>query len=61
MNLSSCCIIKPRLDPTVPAEGEQPEVRVEKVLEIRRQLGEGRYSIADRLDVVIERIINDLG
>ncbi len=61
MNLSSCCTTKPRLDLAVPAEGEQPEVRVEKVLEIRRQLGEGRYSIADRLDVVIERIINDLG
>ena len=42
-------------------EDEQPEVRVEKVLEIRRQLGEGRYNIADRLDVVIERIIEDLG
>ncbi len=61
MNLSSCCITKPRLGRTARAEEEQPEVRVEKILEIRRQLGEGRYSIADRLDVVIERIINDLG
>jgi anti-sigma28 factor (negative regulator of flagellin synthesis) len=42
-------------------EDEQPEIRVEKVLEIRRQLGEGRYSIGDRLDVTIERIIEDLG
>jgi hypothetical protein len=61
MNLSSCCITEPRLGSTAPAEEEQPEIRVEKVLEIRRQLGEGRYSIADRLDVVIERIIDDLG
>jgi len=37
-----------------------PEIRVEKVLDIRRQLGEGRYSITDRLDVVIDRIIEDL-
>lgn len=36
------------------------EVRVDKILEIRRQLGEGTYSIADRLEVVIERIIQDL-
>ncbi len=36
------------------------EIRVDKVLEMRRQLGEGTYSIADRLDVVIERIIADL-
>lgn len=37
-----------------------PEIRVEKVLDIRRQLGEGRYSITDRLDAVIDRIIEDL-
>lgn len=40
---------------------EEPEIRVEKVMDIRRQLGEGRYSIMDRLDVVIDRIIQDLG
>ena len=44
----------------VLADDEQPEVRVDKVLEIRRQLGEGTYSIADRLDVVVERILADL-
>jgi hypothetical protein len=58
---SSCCISKPGSGTTALAEEEQPEIRVEKVLDIRRQLGEGRYSIADRLDVVIERIINELG
>ncbi len=39
---------------------EQPEIRVAKVLDIRRQLGAGTYSIADRLDVVIDRIIRNL-
>jgi len=39
---------------------EEPEIRVEKVLDIRRQLGEGRYSIEDRLDVVIGRILVEL-
>ena len=39
---------------------EQPEIRVDKVLEIRRQLREGKYSIAERLDVVVDRIIKDL-
>ena len=62
MNLSSSsCPAKLRPDLMIPTEEEQPEVRVEKVLEIRRQLGEGTYSITDRLDAVIERIINDLG
>jgi hypothetical protein len=42
------------------AGDETPEIRVDKVLDIRRQLGEGTYSIADRLDVVVERIIRDL-
>jgi hypothetical protein len=39
---------------------DEPEIRVEKVLDIRRQLGEGRYSVADRLDAVVDRIIADL-
>ncbi len=42
------------------AGDETPEIRVDKILEIRRQLGEGTYSIAERLDVVVERIIRDL-
>ena len=48
---------EPDLQPPQPRESE---IRVEKVLDIRRQLGEGTYSIADRLEVVIERIIEDL-
>lgn len=42
------------------AGDETPEIRVDKVLDIRRQLGEGTYSITERLDVVVERIIRDL-
>lgn len=41
-------------------EDESAEIRVDKILAIRRQLGEGTYSIEDRLDVVVERIIEDL-
>ena len=46
---------------TLLAEDERPEIRVDKVLEIRRQLGEGTYSIADRLDLVVEKIIAEIG
>ena len=45
---------------TLLAEEERQEIRVDKVLEIRRQLGEGTYSIADRLDLVVEKIIAEL-
>jgi hypothetical protein len=45
---------------TLLAEEERQEIRVDKVLEIRRQLGEGTYSIADRLDVVVEKIIAEI-
>ncbi len=48
------------LDSAVLLEDEPADIRVDKVLEIRRQLGEGTYSIEDRLDVVIDRIIADL-
>ena len=45
---------------TLLAEEERQEIRADKVLEIRRQLGEGTYSIADRLDFVVEKIIAEL-
>jgi anti-sigma28 factor (negative regulator of flagellin synthesis) len=60
MNLRSCGTENSTSNVTVLSCDEQPEIRVEKVLEIRRQLGEGTYSLADRLDVVIDRIIQDL-
>ena len=56
----SCCAKNAELDSAVLAEDESIDIRVDKVLEIRRQLGEGTYSIEDRLDVVVERIIEDL-
>lgn len=37
-----------------------PEIREERVIAIRRQIGEGRYCIADKLNVVIDRILEDL-
>ncbi len=39
---------------------DQAGIRVDKVLDIRRQLGEGRYSLADRLDVVVDRLMDVL-
>lgn len=56
----SCGITNARLSAAALAPDEHPDIRVDKVLEIRRQLGEGTYSIEDRLDVVVERIIEDL-
>jgi len=41
----------------VLTEKKKPEVRIDKILDIRRQLGEGRYSIAERLDVVVDRLL----
>jgi hypothetical protein len=39
---------------------QEPPLRVEKVLDIRRQLAEGRYDIAEKLDVVVDRLLEDL-
>jgi anti-sigma28 factor (negative regulator of flagellin synthesis) len=38
----------------------QPEIREEKVLRIRRQLAEGRYNVADRLDAVVDSLLEAL-
>ena len=39
---------------------DKSEIRVEKILSVRRQLGEGRYYVADTLDVVVDRILEEL-
>ena len=37
-----------------------PEVSQEKVLGVRQQLTEGLYDFNDRLDIVIDKVIEDL-
>ncbi|HUS74130.1 MAG TPA: hypothetical protein VMY06_13805 [Sedimentisphaerales bacterium] len=37
-----------------------PEVRKKKVLDVRRQLTEGKYDLGERLDVVLDRVLEDL-
>jgi len=37
-----------------------PEVRQEKILNLRRQLTEGRYDLNERLDVAIEKVLENL-
>ncbi len=56
----ACAVLMPQgLSRPIRPEPDS-EIRVDKVLDIRRQLGEGTYSLIDRLDVVIERIMADL-
>ena len=37
-----------------------PEVRKEKVLDVRRQLTEGKYNLNERLDIALDRVLEDL-
>lgn len=37
-----------------------PEVRREKVLQLRRQITEGRYDLGERLDVALDKVLEDL-
>ncbi len=37
-----------------------PEVRKEKVLDVRRQLTEGRYDLSERLDVAVDKFLEQL-
>jgi len=37
-----------------------PEVRKEKVLDVRQQLTEGKYDLNERLDVALEKVLEDL-
>ena len=37
-----------------------PEVRKEKVLDVRRQLTEGKYNLDERLDVALDKVLEYL-
>ena len=37
-----------------------PSVRRKKILEVRRKLVEGRYNLERRLDVALDRLLEDL-
>jgi len=37
-----------------------PEVNREKVLYVRRQLTEGRYNLNERLDIALDKVLEDL-
>jgi hypothetical protein len=37
-----------------------PEVRKEKVLEVRRQLYKGKYNLNERLDIALDKVLEDL-
>jgi hypothetical protein len=37
-----------------------PEARREKVLDLRRQLTEGKYNLNERLDVALDKVLEDL-
>ena len=37
-----------------------PEVRKEKILDVRKQLTEGRYDLNDRLSVALDKVLEDL-
>ena len=37
-----------------------PEVRRRKVLHLRRQITEGRYDVSERLEMALDRVLEDL-
>ena len=37
-----------------------PEVRRDKVLEVRQRLTKGQYDLGERLDIVLDKVLEDL-
>ena len=37
-----------------------PEVRKEKVLDLRRKITEGQYDLSERLDVAVDKVLEQL-
>jgi hypothetical protein len=57
---SVACMNKCESEKTDDTAKQAPEIDVEKVLAIRRELGEGRYCVAEKLDVVVDRLLEKL-
>ena len=57
---SVACIDNRELGSPAAVAEQEPLFRAEKVLDIKRQLAEGRYDIATKLDVVVDRLLEDL-
>lgn len=37
-----------------------PEIRKEKILRVRQQLTEGKYNLNERLDIALDKVLEDL-
>ena len=59
MNSTVCTYTRKRNRGVAPPRND-PEVRVEKVLSVKRQLYEGRYSVAEKLSVALDRMLEKL-
>lgn len=59
MNSTVCTFNRKRDHRITPGRHEQ-EVRVEKVLSVKRQLHEGRFSVAEKLSVALDRMLEEL-
>jgi hypothetical protein len=57
---SIACLNNCESEEAVATDQYAPEISIEKVLTIKRQLGEGTYYVAEKLDVVIDKILEEL-
>jgi anti-sigma28 factor (negative regulator of flagellin synthesis) len=57
---SVACVDNREVSLSATVAKQEPQFRAEKVLDIKRQLAEGRYDIAGKLDVVVDRLFEEL-
>jgi len=58
--MNSVMCIENQTGVSAAAGQQEPQFRVDKILDIKRQLAEGRYDIQEKLDVVVSRLLADL-
>jgi len=37
-----------------------PEIRKDKVIDVRQQLTDGKYNLNERLDIALDKVLEDL-
>lgn len=57
---TTACLDRCKTDHTTGSAQQTSDIRVKKILSVKRRLGEGRYGVAEKLDVVVDRILEDI-
>lgn len=59
MGTTSCCYGMISCSEDIE-QNQNPTVRLDRILDVRHKLKSGKYNVAERLDVVVDKLLEDV-